>query len=93
MPAVSVANIRQSYTYKMAAKTCWHRHGTKLRHCCSYVQDGPKKLHTKRTAIIRSNLNRFLKFFYWKIGSTFAVKYLLMIPPHLARVATLPGET
>ena len=26
-------NISQSFTYKMAAKTSWHRYGTKLRHC------------------------------------------------------------
>ena len=28
-----VTNISKSFTYKMAAKTSWHRYGTKLRHC------------------------------------------------------------
>ena len=31
--AVTVYIIFQSFTYKMAAKTSWHRYGTKLRHC------------------------------------------------------------
>jgi len=26
-------NICTSFTYKMAAKTSWHRYGTKLSHC------------------------------------------------------------
>ena len=26
-------NICTSFTYKMAAKTSWHRYGTRLRHC------------------------------------------------------------
>jgi len=28
-----VTNISESFTHKMAAKTSWHRHVTKLRHC------------------------------------------------------------
>jgi len=28
-----VTNISRSFTQKMAAKTSWHRYGTKLRHC------------------------------------------------------------
>jgi len=28
-----VTNISKSFTYKMAAKTGWHRYGTILRHC------------------------------------------------------------
>jgi len=28
-----VTNISKSFTHKMAAKTSWHRYGTKLRHC------------------------------------------------------------
>ena len=43
--------------------------------------------------IILSNLNRFKKFFHWKIPSEFAVKWILKIPTHLAYVATLPCET
>jgi len=31
--AITVYIIFQSFTYKMAAKTSWHRYGTKLRHC------------------------------------------------------------
>jgi len=31
--AITVTNISESFTHKMAAKTSWHRYGTKLRHC------------------------------------------------------------
>ena len=31
----SAFNIYESFTHKMAAKTSWHRYGTKLRHCHS----------------------------------------------------------
>ena len=31
--ATSLTTIAESFTYKMAAKTSWHRDGTKLRHC------------------------------------------------------------
>jgi len=30
---ISVANICQSFTHKMAPKTSWHGYGTELRHC------------------------------------------------------------
>ena len=30
---IIASNISKSFTYKMAAKTSWHRYGTKLRHC------------------------------------------------------------
>jgi len=30
---ITVSNLSQSFTHKMAAKTSWHRYGTKLRHC------------------------------------------------------------
>jgi len=30
---VTVTSISTSFTCKMAAKTSWHRYGTKLRHC------------------------------------------------------------
>jgi len=33
LSAVTVINIYQRFTYKMAAKINWHRCGTKLRHC------------------------------------------------------------
>ena len=33
LSAITVTNISQSFTYKMAAKINWHRYGTKLRHC------------------------------------------------------------
>ena len=33
LSAVTVTNISQSFTYKMAARISWHRYGTKLRHC------------------------------------------------------------
>ena len=33
LSTITVTNIYQSFTYKMAAKIKWHRYGTKLRHC------------------------------------------------------------
>ena len=30
---ITVVNISESFTPKMAAKTSWHRHESKLRHC------------------------------------------------------------
>jgi len=33
LSAVTVTSIFPSFTYKMAAKTSWHRYGTKWRHC------------------------------------------------------------
>jgi len=32
LSAITVTNISESFTYKMAAKINWHRYGTKLRH-------------------------------------------------------------
>jgi len=31
--AITVTSIFRNFNYKMAAKTGWHRYGTKLRHC------------------------------------------------------------
>jgi len=31
--SVTVTYIYRSFTYNVASKTCWHTHGTKLRHC------------------------------------------------------------
>ena len=36
-----VTNISKSFTHKMAAKTSWHRYGTKLRHCHSMYTSAP----------------------------------------------------
>ena len=33
LSAITVTNIFRSFTYKMAAKTGWHRYETKLRYC------------------------------------------------------------
>jgi len=33
LSAVPVTSIFKRFTYKMAAKASWRRHGTKLRHC------------------------------------------------------------
>jgi len=30
---ITATNIYKRFTHKMAAKTSWHRCGTKLRHC------------------------------------------------------------
>jgi len=44
LSTTTVANISQSFTYKMAAKVNWHRYGTKLRHChLTYTPRGRKK--------------------------------------------------
>ena len=37
-----IANISQSITHKMVAKTSWHRYGTKLRHCHPMYRVGQK---------------------------------------------------
>jgi len=37
---ITVTSIFQSFTYKMAAKTSWHRYRTKLRHCLPVYTDG-----------------------------------------------------
>ena len=33
LSAITVTNISQSFTYRMAAKINWHTYGTKLHHC------------------------------------------------------------
>jgi len=33
LSTITVANISQSFTYKMAVKMNWHRYETKLSHC------------------------------------------------------------
>jgi len=58
-----------------------------------YIQGGPKKLaQCFYMSITLSNINRFSKFFHcWNqekiYGNTITIG-----PPHLSRVATLPGE-
>jgi len=43
--------------------------------------------------IILPILNRFKNFFTKRFLGKFAVKWILKLPPHLARVAALPCET
>ena len=33
LSCITVRNIHESFTHKMAAKTSWYRYGTKLRQC------------------------------------------------------------
>ena len=33
LSGITVRNIYESFTHKMAAKANWHRYGTKLHHC------------------------------------------------------------
>ena len=33
LSTITVTNIYQSFTYKMASKINWHRYETKLRYC------------------------------------------------------------
>ena len=41
LSTITVTNIYQSFTYKMAAKINWNRYETKLRHCHRvYTQRG-----------------------------------------------------
>jgi len=56
------------------------------------IQGGQKWGHRLMT-IILSILNRFNSFFTERFLGKFAVKRISTIPPHLACVATLPGET
>jgi len=37
LSAITVTNISQSFTYKMAAKINWHRYGTIIASLSSYV--------------------------------------------------------
>jgi len=43
--------------------------------------------------IISSNLKPIFKILAGKFSNKFAVKWFLWVPPYLAYVATLPGET
>ena len=58
----------------------------------AYTGWAKKRGHTLMT-IILSVLNRFKHFFTWRFLGKFAVKWISIIPPHLAYVATLPCET
>ena len=42
----SITNISKSFAHKMAAKTGWHRCGTKLRHCYPMYRHGPSNMGT-----------------------------------------------
>jgi len=50
----------KSFTRKMAAKTTWHRYGTKLRHChpvyyyAGRVDGGKRKISVQRRSVGRS---------------------------------------
>jgi len=57
------------------------------------IQGGPKQRGHRLIAIILSNLNRLKNFFTGRFRSKFAVKWISLIPLHLAYVATLPCET
>jgi len=48
LSAITVTNISQIFTYKMAAKIDWHRYGTKLRKC--------HPSHTNRLLGIRDDI-------------------------------------
>jgi len=41
----TVTSIYKSFTHKMAAKTSWHRYGTKLRHCHPMYNKTVKMMH------------------------------------------------
>jgi len=63
------------------------------RHADKYTvfqKNGDTKL---MHAVILLILNRFENFFAVRFSSKFEAKYLIEIPPHLMRVATLPCET
>ena len=47
-----VTNISTSFTHKMAAKTSWHRYGTKLRHC--HPMSGQWRSHTSGVRGVRT---------------------------------------
>jgi len=56
------------------------------------IQGGPKQRGHRLMTIIPSILNR-LKKFHWKIPWQICSYMVLIIPPYLAYVATLPCET
>ena len=69
---IRVTNISKSFTHKMAAKTSWHRYGTKLRHChrmyITYVRRENKAKSTNERlvwlplpSVIRTQPNRMCK--------------------------------
>ena len=45
LSASTVTSIFRSFTYKTAAKTGWHRYGTKLRHCHPMHISAPQLYH------------------------------------------------
>ena len=48
LSAITATSIFRSFTYKMAAKTGWHRYGTKLRHChLMYTLRHSNNAHTR----------------------------------------------
>jgi len=71
LSAITVTSIFRSFAYKMAAKTGWHRHGTKFRHCnpmhtspnTTYIHRESKKQDTQLLAITSLTIVRFSKFF------------------------------
>ena len=58
----------------------------------AYTGWAKKRGHTLMT-IILSVLNWFKHFFTWRFLGKFAVKWISIIPLHLAYVATVPCET
>ena len=56
--AITVTNISKSFTYKMAAKTSWHRYGTKLRHCRLLYMPRPVSISVHVSQVGRSEFCR-----------------------------------
>ena len=61
---ITVANIYQSFTHKMAPKTSWQRYETKLSRCQSMYTVSQKKQDTKLLAITSLIIIRFSNFFH-----------------------------
>jgi len=61
-------------------------------HCILKYTVSQKKQDTKLLAITSPTIIRFSKFFTSGLGSKFATKSYLNIPPGFKRVATLPCE-
>ena len=65
-----LTNIYKSFTHKMAAKTSWHRYGTKLRHCHPMYSTVSSALQNHRISLVGVMLITFGVFFDGSITET-----------------------
>ena len=51
-----VTSISKSFTHKMAAKTTWHRYGTKLRHCHPMYRKNRNRVESEKQKLTQQKL-------------------------------------